>query len=107
MDLAQKKQKIEQLRKKIAACQRCDLHKTRTNTVPGEGDVNAKVMMIGEAPGRNEDLKGKPFVGRAGDILETLLNSIGLSREEIYLCNILKCRPPDNRNPLSTEIQAY
>jgi DNA polymerase len=63
-------------------------------------------MFIGEAPGKNEDLQGKPFVGRAGDVFDKLLSSIGLTREQIYLCNILKCRPPDNRNPLSSEIRA-
>lgn len=106
MDLEEKRQKIEKLREQIAACTRCALHKARTNTVPGEGDVNADIMFIGEAPGRNEDLAGKPFVGRAGEVFDKLLNSIGLSRKQIYLCNILKCRPPENRNPLSSEINA-
>jgi len=106
MDLTEKKLRIEKLRKQIAECTRCSLHQTRTNTVPGEGNVNADIMFIGEAPGRNEDLQGKPFVGRAGDIFDKLLQSIGLTREQIYLCNILKCRPPDNRNPLSSEINA-
>ena len=101
-----KAQKIEKLRKQIAACQRCSLAKTRTHTVPGEGDVASKIMFIGEAPGRNEDLQGKPFVGRAGDIFDELLHSIGLTRNDIYLCNILKCRPPQNRNPSPSEIQA-
>jgi len=106
MDLTEKKLRIEKLRKQIAICTRCTLHETRTHTVPGEGDVNADIMFIGEAPGRNEDLQGKPFVGRAGDVFESLLQSINLTREQIYLCNILKCRPPDNRNPLSSEINA-
>jgi len=106
MDLTEKKLHIKKLRKQIAECTRCSLHQTRTNTVPGEGDVNADIMFIGEAPGKNEDLQGKPFVGRAGDIFQKLLQSIGLTREQIYLCNILKCRPPDNRNPLSSEITA-
>jgi len=106
MDIAEKLQKINKLRKQIEVCTRCSLHKTRTNTVPGEGDVNAEIMFIGEAPGRNEDLQGKPFVGRAGDVFDQLLKSINLTREQIYLCNILKCRPPENRNPLSNEIQS-
>jgi DNA polymerase len=106
MNLSEKKLGIEKLRKQISVCTRCPLHKTRTNTVPGEGDVNADIMFIGEAPGKNEDLQGKPFVGRAGDVFDKLLSSIGLTREQIYLCNILKCRPPDNRNPLSSEIRA-
>ncbi len=104
MDLEEQQQRIDKLRTKIASCTRCALHEERTNTVPGEGDVNADIMFIGEAPGRNEDLKGKPFVGRAGDIFDKLLGSIGLTREQIYLCNILKCRPPKNRNPLASEI---
>jgi len=90
MDLEAKRKKIEKLRGQIAACTRCPLHKTRTHTVPGEGDVNAQIMFIGEAPGRNEDLQGKPFVGRAGDVFDKLLASIGLTRDQIYLCNILK-----------------
>ncbi|HQP10731.1 MAG TPA: uracil-DNA glycosylase [Candidatus Omnitrophota bacterium] len=106
MDVKEKQQKISQLRAQIAACIRCPLHKTRTNTVPGEGDVSAQIMFIGEAPGRNEDLQGKPFVGRAGDVFDKLLNSIGITRDQIYLCNILKCRPPENRNPLSSEISS-
>jgi len=106
MDLTEKTLRIEKLRKQIAECTRCSLHQTRTNTVPGEGDVNADIMFIGEAPGRNEDLQGLPFVGRAGDIFDKLLQSINLTREQIYLCNILKCRPPENRNPQSREISA-
>lgn len=106
MDFSEKQGKIEKLREQIAVCTRCPLHRTRTQTVPGEGGVGAKIMFIGEAPGRNEDLQGKPFVGRAGDIFDKLLASIGIARDEIYLCNILKCRPPNNRNPLSSEIRA-
>lgn len=106
MDLNEQQLKIEKLRAQIAECTRCPLHATRTNTVPGEGDVNANIMFIGEAPGRNEDLQGKPFVGRAGEVFDQLLASIGLTRDQIYLCNILKCRPPNNRNPLSSEIKS-
>ena len=102
----EKIKRIEKLRGKIAECQRCRLHKTRTHTVPGEGSVDADIMFIGEAPGKNEDLKGKPFVGRAGNVFDKLLDSISLTRDQIYLCNILKCRPPENRAPLSDEIQA-
>lgn len=98
--------RIERLRAQIASCQRCRLHTTRTHTVPGEGSVDADILFIGEAPGRNEDLQGKPFVGRAGEVFDRLLNSVGLTRREIYLCNILKCRPPENREPLSDEVQA-
>jgi len=106
MDLIEQKSRIEKLRTQIAGCTRCALSQTRTNTVPGEGNVNADIMFIGEAPGRNEDLQGKPFVGRAGDVFDKLLKSIDLTREQIYLCNILKCRPPDNRNPQPSEINA-
>ena len=106
MDLKEKQVKIGKLRGQIASCTRCPLHATRANTVPGEGDVDADIMFIGEAPGRNEDLQGKPFVGRAGDVFDKLLGSIGVTRNDIYLCNILKCRPPDNRNPLSSEISS-
>lgn len=102
----EKTQQIEDLRQQIADCRRCSLHQQRTHTVPGEGNVDADIMFIGEAPGRNEDLQGKPFVGRAGDIFDRLLASVELTREQIYLCNILKCRPPNNRNPLVSEIQA-
>ncbi len=106
MDVQAKADRIQRLRQQIAVCQRCALHETRTNTVPGEGAVNADIMFIGEAPGRNEDQQGKPFVGRAGDIFDKLLASVSLSRDDIYLCNILKCRPPNNRNPLAGEIKA-
>ena len=106
MELAEKQSKIERLRKQIASCQRCALHETRTHTVPGEGNVDANIMLIGEAPGRTEDLKGEPFVGRAGAVLDKLLESISLKRGDIYICNILKCRPPQNRNPLAHEIKA-
>lgn len=106
MNLKERQQSLTELKNKIAGCQRCSLHKTRTNTVPGEGAVDASIMFIGEAPGRNEDLKGKPFVGRAGAIFDRLLGSVDLSRDQIYLCNILKCRPPKNRNPLSDEINS-
>lgn len=106
MNVAEQETRIKKLRKQIARCTRCNLHKTRTHTVPGEGDVNADVMFIGEAPGKNEDEQGKPFVGRAGDVFDQLLSSISLTREQIYLCNILKCRPPGNRNPMPSEIAA-
>ena len=106
MDISTKQTKINKLRQQIASCARCCLHETRTNTVPGEGDADADIMFIGEAPGRNEDEQGKPFVGRAGKVFDKLLASIKLTRDQIYLCNILKCRPPDNRNPLPAEIES-
>lgn len=94
-----------ELKKQITACISCDLCKTATNIVFGVGSKNAKVMFIGEAPGANEDLQGEPFVGRAGMLLNAMLQSIGLKREDVYITNILKCRPPNNRDPLPQEIK--
>jgi uracil-DNA glycosylase family 4 len=90
----------------INNCTKCPLHKYRTNPVPGEGPLNAKIMFIGEAPGRNEDLQGKPFVGRAGELLDYLLSLAGLKREEVYITNVVKCRPPNNRDPRPEEISS-
>jgi len=86
-------------------CQRCSLGKTRTNIVFGAGSENADLVFVGEAPGRNEDMQGKPFVGAAGQLLDKLLNSIGLERSQVYIANVLKCRPPQNRDPLPDEIE--
>ncbi len=97
---------LTELYEEIAACQRCELAKGRTQTVPGEGPENAEIMFIGEAPGFHEDRQGRPFVGAAGRFLEELLASIGLKREEVFICNVIKCRPPGNRDPLSDEIVA-
>ena len=90
----------------IDSCSKCGLCGTRTNVVPGDGNPHAKVMFIGEAPGKNEDLQGKPFVGAAGKTLDALLQRIGLAREDVYIANILKCRPPNNRDPRPAEIEA-
>ena len=84
-------------------CQKCDLCKTRTNVVFGYGNIKSKVMFIGEGPGQNEDLQGKPFVGRSGKLLDVFLEEIGLNREKIYIANMVKCRPPENRDPLPEE----
>lgn len=92
------------LRAHIGDCQRCALAATRTTLVFGVGDPKARLMFIGEAPGRTEDLKGEPFVGAAGQLLDELLASIGLSRQEVYIANVLKCRPPGNRDPQPDEI---
>jgi DNA polymerase len=89
-----------------ANCRKCVLYDGRTNVVFGEGDVNARVMIIGEAPGKNEDLTGSPFVGAAGKYLNELLEIACLSREDVFIANVVKCRPPDNRNPRPEEIQA-
>lgn len=99
-------QELEQFRLEVQGCQRCTLAQTRTHAVPGEGPLNAEVMFIGEAPGVNEDRQGLPFVGQAGSFLEELLAEAKLTREEVYICNVLKCRPPGNRDPLPSEIEA-
>lgn len=96
----------EKLVKEIMTCTKCRLHKYRKNPVPGEGPLNAKVMVVGEAPGKNEDLQGRPFVGAAGQLLTRLLGMAGLKREEVYITNIVKCRPPGNRDPQEDEIEA-
>ena len=96
----------EQLEQEIVNCRKCSLWKTRNNPVMGEGSRDARIMFIGEAPGYWEDVKGKPFVGKAGALLDELLGSINLRRNEVYIANILKCRPPGNRNPLQNEIKA-
>lgn len=94
----------DKLRRQVAGCTLCDLHKGRTQTVFGVGDVNADWMIIGEAPGRDEDLQGEPFVGRAGKLLNSMLYAIGLKREQVFIANILKCRPPNNRDPRPEEV---
>lgn len=93
-----------QLQQTISQCQRCSLCKTRTQTVFGSGSAHADLMIIGEAPGANEDKQGKPFVGRAGELLTAMLNAIGIERENIFIANILKCRPPNNRDPSVEEV---
>lgn len=96
---------IERIFYLVNKCKKCNLHISRKNTVFGEGNLDSCIMFIGEAPGKNEDLSGRPFVGRAGKIFDNLLNSIGLRRNDVYISNIIKCRPPKNRNPLKIEIQ--
>ena len=95
----------EKIEKEIKMCKKCPLHKTRKNAVPGEGGNRKRIMFIGEAPGRREDELGRPFVGAAGKFLDELLNSIGLGREDVYITNIVKCRPPGNRDPTELEIK--
>jgi len=94
----------EQLEHAAADCKLCELHKTCTHIVFGVGNRKAKIIFIGEAPGANEDLQGEPFVGRAGMLLNEMLFAIGLKRQDVYITNILKCRPPNNRDPLPSEI---
>ena len=97
---------LTELYQQIASCQDCELAKQRTKVVPGEGPEDADLLFIGEAPGWNEDQQGRPFVGAAGEFLDQLLASIGLSREQVYIANVIKCRPPQNRDPLPAEIRA-
>lgn len=100
------KKKLDTIATEILVCPKCGLAKTRKNAVPGEGNPESHVMFIGEAPGYLEDVKGRPFVGDAGKFLDTLISEIGFSRDDIFICNILKCRPPGNRKPLQKEIEA-
>ena len=100
-------QELEKIKEKCLSCQKCPLGKTRTKLVFSSGNPNSKMMLIGEAPGYWEDVKGEPFVGKAGQLLDKIFASVGLSREnDVYICNTLKCRPPDNRDPLPEEKEA-
>ena len=90
----------------VKKCKKCNLHKTRKNTVFGEGDPGSNIMIIGEAPGREEDEVGRPFIGRAGKLLNEFLKSIGLNRDLVFIVNTIKCRPPENRDPETVEINA-
>lgn len=99
------KQLLDRVASEVVVCTKCSLWKTRKNAVPGEGSSKAKIMFVGEAPGHFEDIDGRPFVGDAGKFLETLLNEIGLTRADVFICNVLKCRPPRNRPPKPVEIQ--
>lgn len=97
---------LDEIRAQVENCHACSLCETRTNIVFGDGDPHARVLIVGEAPGKNEDLQGKPFVGAAGKFLDELLEEAGLKREEAFIANVLKCRPPSNRNPQADEIEA-
>jgi len=96
---------LEQLKQQVAACTLCSLHEGRTQTVFGVGNTSARLMVIGEAPGLHEDQQGEPFVGRAGQLLTSMLKAIHFKREEVYIANILKCRPPNNRDPQVKEVK--
>ena len=95
--------KLENIAEQVKTCQKCNLCDTRTNAVPGKGDSNADIILIGEAPGKNEDQKGEPFVGSAGKILNDMLDNAGIKRNDVYITNIVKCRPPNNRVPTKDE----
>lgn len=103
---SENKRNLEEIAGRISACTRCELYRSRKNAVPGEGDPCAKVVFVGEAPGYNEDLQGRPFVGAAGSLLTQLIESVGLRRSEVFITNVVKCRPPQNRDPREEEISA-
>jgi DNA polymerase len=97
------KKKLEQIKQNVIKCTKCELHKTRTNSVPGKGNFKSDVIFVGEAPGRNEDKHGEPFIGAAGKRLNLALEMAGISRDDVYITNIVKCRPPNNRVPNTDE----
>ncbi|MGB2806462.1 MAG: uracil-DNA glycosylase [Sedimentisphaerales bacterium] len=95
---------LEKVADEVRQCHKCDLGSSRTNAVPGEGNPNARIMFVGEAPGADEDAQGRPFVGRAGKLLDKIITACGLKRSDVFIGNILKCRPPENRDPTAEEI---
>lgn len=102
---ANSEEPLHDLGREVLGCQQCSLARTRKNVVFGDGNVSAKIVFVGEAPGADEDEQGLPFVGRAGQLLTNIIKAMGLARKDVYICNILKCRPPGNRNPLPDEIR--
>lgn len=102
----ERREKLVALYREVEACTKCPLYETRTKAVFGAGDADAEVMFVGEAPGAEEDRQGLPFVGRAGQLLNHLLEGIGMSREDVFIANVLKSRPPGNRDPLPAEVEA-
>ena len=106
MEVAQRAGELEKLAEEVGQCRSCDLGSLRTNAVPGEGNPSARIMFVGEGPGADEDAQGRPFVGRAGQLLDKIIAACGLKRSDVYIGNILKCRPPENRDPRADEIIA-
>jgi uracil-DNA glycosylase family 4 len=104
MAVTEKAEELEKIAEQTRQCRLCDLGSLRTNAVPGEGSPNSRIMFIGEAPGAEEDAQGRPFVGRAGQLLDKIIIACGLKRNDVYIGNILKCRPPENRDPRAEEI---
>ena len=96
---------LEKLAKQIKVCTKCELHESRTHAVPGEGPTHAEIMLIGEGPGAKEDEKGRPFVGASGKFLDQLLEQAGVTRADVFITNVVKCRPPGNRDPLPDEVE--
>jgi len=97
---------LDEIQRRLGACQRCPLHATRNTIVFGEGNPHAPLVFVGEAPGADEDRLGRPFVGKAGQLLTKIIEAMGLTREDVYICNVLKCRPPGNRTPLPEEVES-
>jgi len=106
LSLEEKTAQLAELNKEVAACEQCKLAPGRTNTVFGTGNPDANIVFVGEAPGKDEDLQGEPFVGRSGKLLTKIISAIDYSRDDVFICNILKCRPPENRDPAKDEVQA-
>ncbi len=106
MNVDERRQALDEIAAEVAACTRCPLHEQRTLAVPGEGHPDTEVVFVGEGPGYNEDQQGRPFVGAAGKLLNELLNAIGWKRQEVFITNVVKCRPPGNRDPEPSEIAA-
>ena len=101
-----KAETLEEIKKELGDCTRCKLHRGRKNIVFGQGNPRARLVFVGEGPGYEEDLRGEPFVGAAGQLLTRIIQAIHMTREDVYICNIVKCRPPKNRNPMSDEVAA-
>lgn len=101
-----KEEILQKIEKAVVECRKCRLYKTASHAVPGEGNINAKIVFVGEAPGYNEDQQGRPFVGRAGQLLDELLRGIGLKRSDVWIGNIIKHRPPENRDPMVDELRS-
>jgi len=102
--VAEAAKELEKIADEVRQCRKCDLGSLRTNAVPGEGNPNARIVFVGEGPGADEDAQGRPFVGRAGQLLDRVITAMGLKRSDVFICNILKCRPPENRDPRPDEI---
>ncbi len=102
--IAEKATELEKIADEVHKCRKCDLGASRTNAVPGEGAPDARIVFVGEGPGADEDAQGRPFVGRAGHLLDKVIQACGLKRSDVYICNVLKCRPPENRDPRPDEI---
>ncbi len=102
--IADKQARLDAISDEVRRCCKCGLGKSRTNAVPGEGNPDARIVFVGEAPGADEDAQGRPFVGRAGQLLDKIINAMGMKRSDVFICNILKCRPPENRDPRPDEV---